>query len=187
MRDATSDGRGTLEQLAEELEDMYMDDNVLLSFSPRFARESLDREVYYGIVSHMRSRYPLQHFHSDISLAAHPGSTMLSNIATVFDYVVIAGYRYHAMGGLGLDGSITFFTPNVSLSSTPWAHCASVFLLQVWAANDYLNPDEEPSPNPIVQLYDILSPVAMHTVNIQGQQCHITMPIARNAIHRQPS
>ncbi|KAI0323219.1 hypothetical protein GY45DRAFT_1410608 [Cubamyces sp. BRFM 1775] len=96
MQDVTADGRGTLQQLAEDLEDMYIDDNVLLSFSPCSSREPMDRQVYYAFLTYMQARYPLQSFRSDLSLGRSPESTMLVDMATVFDYVVIAGYRYYA-------------------------------------------------------------------------------------------
>ncbi|KAL7278657.1 hypothetical protein ACG7TL_007658 [Trametes sanguinea] len=96
MQEATSDGRGTLQQLVEELEEAHGDDNILLSFSPRSARQPLDEDVYYALLTCLQVRYPTKGFHSDICLTPHAGSIMLSRMATVFDYVVVAGYRYYA-------------------------------------------------------------------------------------------
>ncbi|OJT12651.1 hypothetical protein TRAPUB_10801 [Trametes pubescens] len=96
MLEATTDNRGTLRQLAEELDEEYSDSNVALSFSPRSARERMPGPVYYTLLAYMNTRYPLQPFHSDIALTTNPLSKLLPNMATVFDYVVISGQRYHA-------------------------------------------------------------------------------------------
>ncbi|KAL1936999.1 hypothetical protein VTO73DRAFT_2039 [Trametes versicolor] len=96
MLKATTDNRGTLQQLADELDAEFQDDEVALSFSPRSARERMPNPVYYALITYMNTRYPLQPFHSDIALATNPISKLLPNIATVFDYAVVGGQRYHA-------------------------------------------------------------------------------------------
>lgn len=119
MLKATTDNRGTLQQLAEELDEEFHDgklllrfevvailiselrgsklkDNVALSFSPRSARERMPNVVYFAFLAYMNARYPLQPYHSEIALPTNPLSKLLPNIATVFDYAIIGGQRYHA-------------------------------------------------------------------------------------------
>lgn len=71
-------------------------DSVPLSFSPRFSRERVPEVVYFAFLVYMNTRYPLQSYHSDIALPDDPQSKMISATATVFDYVVVNGHRYHA-------------------------------------------------------------------------------------------
>lgn len=54
-----------------------------------------------------------------------------------------------------------------------------MFALQVWDATAYLEPSTEAAPCPIVHLGDILSLVARHTINLDGLDHWITMPLAR--------
>ncbi|KAI0634504.1 hypothetical protein C8Q77DRAFT_1073071 [Trametes polyzona] len=96
MMQATADNRGTLQQLAEELDDSYADDAVILSLSPSSSRGPLPTEAYFAFVLHMSAREPLRSYHSDIAVPKTAGSRMLPNVATSFDYVVIAGHRYSA-------------------------------------------------------------------------------------------
>ncbi|KAI0364657.1 hypothetical protein BV20DRAFT_1057013 [Pilatotrama ljubarskyi] len=216
MQEATHDTRGTLQQLVEELEDASADENVLLSFSPRAARERLHDDVYFAFLTYMQGRYPLQGYHSDIALSPHPGSIMLPRIAITFDYVVIAGYRYYAArrssdpsnslclfrvseAGATWVGQIEdivafdvtesrrelfvyvrWLRPaSICLEGTPWAACASTFMIQTWHIGGFLNSTVDVSPSPIVSLQDILSPVVQHVTHIRGEPCCVTMPIAR--------
>lgn len=120
MLEASSDNRGTLQQLAEDLDEVYADgkpstsrqsragsslmtawtescsDSVSLSFSPRFSRERIPEAAYFAFLVYMNTRYPLQPYHSDIAIPINPQSKMISATATVFDYVVVGGHRYHA-------------------------------------------------------------------------------------------
>ncbi|CDO71994.1 hypothetical protein BN946_scf184943.g29 [Trametes cinnabarina] len=219
MQEATSNMRGTLQQLVDELEEAYYDDNVLLSFSPRAARARLDEDVYYTLLTYLQTRHPTKGFHSDIALAPHQGSIMLSRLATVFDYVVVAGYRYYAASrantptnslalirvseaGTTCVGQVEHIvhyecmghghelfayvrwlrSANVSLANTMWADCVDTFKLQAWHDIGFLDPVSEPTPCPIVPLYDLLSPVARHKTIVNGQRYWITIPIARNAV-----
>lgn len=54
-----------------------------------------------------------------------------------------------------------------------------MFALQVWDSTAYLDPSTEPAPCAIVHLGDILSLVARHTINLNGLDCWITMPLGR--------
>ena len=44
----------------------------------------------------LRFCQPLQRFHSDLPLSTDPGSLVVPNIATFFDYAVVSGFRYSA-------------------------------------------------------------------------------------------
>ncbi|KAH9853068.1 hypothetical protein C2E23DRAFT_917465 [Lenzites betulinus] len=117
MMEASSDNRGTLQQLAQELEEQHEDglyttvlfnvvltdlhapeliDNIGMSFSPRSSREALSTKIYFQFVAWMNTRFPEQPFHSDVALTTNPRSRRLANMATVFDYAIVAGHRYHA-------------------------------------------------------------------------------------------
>ncbi|EIW62028.1 uncharacterized protein TRAVEDRAFT_35446 [Trametes versicolor FP-101664 SS1] len=96
MLDATSDNRGTLQQLAEELDEVFSDDNVSLSFSPRSATENLPTDVYFAFLAYLKRRDPLQPYHSEIAIPTDPRSKVVCNLATVFDHVVVGGHRYQA-------------------------------------------------------------------------------------------
>ncbi|KAI0370476.1 hypothetical protein BV20DRAFT_299585 [Pilatotrama ljubarskyi] len=167
----------------------------------------------------MQARYPLQGYHSDIALTPRPGSVMLPRLAMVFDYVVIAGYRYYAArrsaravnslalirtsdaGGtwVGQIEDIVLFATaetgrelfayvrwlrptNITLEGTPWAACATTFMLQTWQLEGFIDSTLEPSPTPVVHLQDILCPVVRHATRVKGEPCSITMPIARKPI-----
>lgn len=52
------------------------------------------------------------------------------------------------------------------------------FSMQVWSASKLLNPANEPSPSPIVALGDILSPVARHSILLNGEEYWLTMPLS---------
>ncbi|KAI0776322.1 hypothetical protein BD413DRAFT_610989 [Trametes elegans] len=93
MHDATSDTRGTLQQLAEELDEHQTDAGVALALSPRSARVGLPLDIYHALLTYMEMRYPMQSFHSDIALHPPPASILLPNTANVFDYAIIAGHR----------------------------------------------------------------------------------------------
>ncbi|KAI0363300.1 hypothetical protein BV20DRAFT_1058164 [Pilatotrama ljubarskyi] len=96
MQQATSDHRGTLQQLAEEIDELYMDENVACAFSPRSSRDYMDATVYYAFLAYMSARFPLVAFRSDTTISSDPASKLLVNMATFFDYVVVSGNRYYA-------------------------------------------------------------------------------------------
>ncbi|KAH9848059.1 hypothetical protein C2E23DRAFT_845126 [Lenzites betulinus] len=96
MMQATSDNRGTLQQLTKDLDEHFVDDSIALSLSPRSCLERLPTDVYFTFVAWMNTRSPMQAYHSDVALTTNPNSIRVANLATVFDYVVIRGHRYYA-------------------------------------------------------------------------------------------
>ncbi|KAI0633856.1 hypothetical protein C8Q77DRAFT_1157997 [Trametes polyzona] len=220
MEEATSDRRGTLQQLVQDLADERADDNVVLSFSPRATRTAMSKTLYTAFLRYMQTRYPFEGYHSYVALAPRPGAPALANVATMFDYVVIAGNRYYAanrsakrMNSLalirtssagdlrvGLLEDIVLYDAldtsrrqyfvhvrwlrhaPITLEGTPWIHVPPTFKLQLWEVDQYLDPLAEPGPTPIVQLCDVLSPVASYVATIHGRRTLITMPISRGPI-----
>lgn len=114
MLDATSDNRGTLQQLAEELDKVFSDgkhishrlnvvskltvqlDNVSLSFSARSATERLPADLYFTFLAYLKCCDPLQPYHSEIAIPTDPLSKVVCNLATVFNHVIVGGHHYQA-------------------------------------------------------------------------------------------
>ncbi|KAI1783783.1 hypothetical protein LXA43DRAFT_1067338 [Ganoderma leucocontextum] len=96
MLTAASDDRGTLQGLAQDLEDAHQDDGIQFTLSVRASREHLAADTYHHFIYLHQTRRPLEQFHSILSLAPSPTSILVPNIATSFDYAVIHGHRYHA-------------------------------------------------------------------------------------------
>ncbi|RDX43089.1 hypothetical protein OH76DRAFT_1361580 [Lentinus brumalis] len=96
MHAATADNRGTLQQLARELDEARRDEQIALELSPRFSREHMPDDLYTLFLSQLQMRLPLQHFHADLTVSNDPTSMAVPNIACFFDYAVVSGHRYHA-------------------------------------------------------------------------------------------
>ncbi|KAH9852401.1 hypothetical protein C2E23DRAFT_860058 [Lenzites betulinus] len=97
MMEASSDNRGTCSNLHKNWKNSTrMVYNIGMSFSPRSSREALSTKIYFQFVAWMNTRFPEQPFHSDVALTTNPRSRRLANMATVFDYAIVAGHRYHA-------------------------------------------------------------------------------------------
>ncbi|KAI0628591.1 hypothetical protein C8Q77DRAFT_1162009 [Trametes polyzona] len=220
LQDASLDHRGTLQQLANELDDTHRDDGVTLELSPRFSTEPMDHDVYYTLLEVLRARYPSKRFHTDIALGVPDSSSLLTNRATFFDYAVVAGQRYPASarassqtnslamvrvseaGRLAVGevrhiimyetygvprqffAFVRWFRPaRCTFEGTPWHAVPSVFCLQLWDADSFIAPAQEPSPAPqLVPLSDLISPVACYKTKLHGMAVQITMPLRREPV-----
>lgn len=117
MHDATADNRGTLQQLARELDEARQDgmslpnlcddlrpttyvyvfvESIALQLSPRFSRDHMPDELYHLFLAQLQMRLPLQRFHHDLAVPDDPTSIAVPNIAHFFDYAIISGSRYYA-------------------------------------------------------------------------------------------
>ncbi|KAH9846991.1 hypothetical protein C2E23DRAFT_850221, partial [Lenzites betulinus] len=217
MMDATSDNRGTLQQLTQDLDDQHEDANISILLSPRSSHGPLPASLYFEVLAWLNLRHPEQPFHSDVAIISNPLSIRLRNAANVFDYVVLSGHRYHAssraasnvnslalcrVSGAGAtcvgelqhivhyedvsSGVREVFAAvkwlqraNITLVQTPWGISEDVFSLQLWDVDQYLDRSHGNCPEQLVALADILSPVACHTVDLEGQVYWLTMPLAR--------
>ncbi len=116
MLTAAADDRGTLHGLAQDLDRTYEDckssthmthwqatnTSICLiagkpfELSTRSSREPCPVDLYFALLRHLQIRQPMQQFHSILTLVPSPSSTLIPNLATFFDYIVVAGHRYHA-------------------------------------------------------------------------------------------
>ncbi|EJF59017.1 hypothetical protein DICSQDRAFT_14970, partial [Dichomitus squalens LYAD-421 SS1] len=112
MLAAAADDRGTLQNLVQDLDNTFADKGKICELSRRASREMFPEDLYYTLLKHVQSRHPLQQFHSFISLAPSPTSTLVPNIATFFDYAIIHGHRYYA--------SRRTISPRNSLALVQW-------------------------------------------------------------------
>lgn len=65
------------------------------------------------------------------------------------------------------------------MMSTLTSRSHTLFSLQVWEVNTFVDASREPCPSPIVALGDILAPVAQHDTVVQGRKVWLTMPLSR--------
>ncbi|RXW14412.1 hypothetical protein EST38_g11447 [Candolleomyces aberdarensis] len=96
MFKASSDDRGTVQALAQELDEANIDDSVIYAFSPRFETRRLDSALYYRLLNYLSTVFPSENLRSWNEADPLPGSVPLVSEALFFDYVIIQGRRYHA-------------------------------------------------------------------------------------------
>ncbi|KAI0672452.1 hypothetical protein C8Q78DRAFT_1077971 [Trametes maxima] len=104
MRDAcaqmvrtTSDNRGTLQQLAQDLDDVHADDDIDLQLSPRAVNDVIPYDTYWALLASLRLLNPTQAYHSVITVPDSGATSIpVPNMVMFFDYAIVKGQRYLA-------------------------------------------------------------------------------------------
>ncbi|OCH87011.1 hypothetical protein OBBRIDRAFT_851644 [Obba rivulosa] len=96
MFKASSNDHGTLQALAQEVDEQTEDAMLNLNLSPRYSAESLPQHVYFAFLHYLRKARPGLIFHSMIALNTNPDSVRVQDRALLFDYVVVNGKHFYA-------------------------------------------------------------------------------------------
>ncbi|KAJ7583887.1 hypothetical protein C8J56DRAFT_1166808 [Mycena floridula] len=94
MYKASADDRGTVQNLARDLDEVNEDAGTTYRFSPRFERTALPNAIYYTLLDHLQTQNPTFLIHSHINTSPRPQSRVLAPQAILYDYVVVNGWRY---------------------------------------------------------------------------------------------
>ncbi|RDX44514.1 hypothetical protein OH76DRAFT_1096263 [Lentinus brumalis] len=98
MFEATADNRGTLQQLAQELEVAYADADGNASFrlSSQTTRSRMPAELYWQLVIYLKDRNPFQEFHSIVACPRTSTSILIADEAQHYNHITLNGHTYHA-------------------------------------------------------------------------------------------
>ncbi|EMD33478.1 hypothetical protein CERSUDRAFT_57200 [Gelatoporia subvermispora B] len=96
MFKTSSDDRGTLQALSQDLDTAAEDAMATLAFSTRSSLGTLPTDVYFRFLHYLRHSRPSLHFHSAFAVTSDPCSVVVSNEAVVYDYVVVNGKHFYS-------------------------------------------------------------------------------------------
>ncbi|RPD54017.1 hypothetical protein L227DRAFT_512414 [Lentinus tigrinus ALCF2SS1-6] len=96
MVKATMDVRGTLQQLAREVDEATNDDGTAFELSPRASKGAMPIDLYWAFLLFLRACDPFHEYRATIALPIYPTGILVPNHAVFYDYVIVRGHRYAA-------------------------------------------------------------------------------------------
>lgn len=96
LRRASDDDRGTVQSLAQDLDDAHEGGGVTFRLSTRATKGIMAKSLYFKVFKWLQMRLPPGTIHHNMSLAPMPGSHEFSARALFFDHVVVNQTQYFA-------------------------------------------------------------------------------------------